>query len=524
MATAMTKPEEDIRLKMLNAFMTCPHRDTEGIKGIHKTLQEKDPLFYAHLGSWYYKHGDLRNHNEVFASLLSTDPYIDNREVGLALFREHAVFMKRKILGFIEGKKVKIREKTGKKIKVGKKTVDEVKITQKFVGLGKTPPTSFRKERERYLRWLEASPEKFDAVAMRNFNDLKALYASGRNGVKPGTRAQQILFEGKYPEDSKLNIFKKITEAKKPDEQAKMIVENKIPYTIAVGLIEKVTPSVLVALVNAMSPQELINNIASLQEKGAFDNPDLKKMIEAKLEKAKTSKNVATLKSKVAVDTNRVKDEGIIDKLNQVADTQVKKGGAIKIPTAIFVDRSGSMEEAIKVGKKLAAMVSGAMEADLHVVAFDNSAAEVVATDKTMTSWEKAFAPIRANGGTSIGCALDFLIRKKVVTEQIVVITDEDENAAPYFHEVFPKYEKTMGVTPHVVVINVNDKDGRAFGVNHKFTTLLKTAGITYDVYKPEKADYYGLPGLIPMLARKSKLDLVYEVMDTPLLVRKEYK
>ena len=35
------------------------------------------------------------------------------------------------------------------------------------------------------------------------------------------------------------------------------------------------TPTVLLALIERMSPQELINNIASLTKRGAMENPDL---------------------------------------------------------------------------------------------------------------------------------------------------------------------------------------------------------------------------------------------------------
>jgi arsenate reductase-like glutaredoxin family protein len=523
----MTK-EEDLRVKILNAFMTCPHRDTDKIAEVHKELREKDPLFYSHLASWYKKHGELRDHLELFSAFLSTDPYQPNREVGLALFREQPPFMKTRILGYIKGKTVKVREKTGKKIEIDggkgkkKKKIDEVKVTEKKVGLGLRLPTAFKTEVRNYLAWLEQDKERFDTVAIRNRNDLKSLYASHGLQIKAGPRAKAILFDKKYPEDSKLNVFKKVSDAKTPEEAAKLIVENKIPYTTAVSLVEKITPSVLVALINAMSPQELINNIASLQERGALDNPDLKKMIDTKLEKAKTAKNVSTLKSKTAKSTGRVTDEEVAKKLDDIADVRVKKTGAIKATTALFVDQSGSMDEAIEIGKRCAALVSGATIADLYVVCFNTAATPLTCSEKTLTGWEKVFKPIHANGGTSIGCALDYMLRRKHAVEQIVVITDEHENTAPFFTEVFKKYVEEMKVTPHIVIINVR-ANATSFHDQILHDSLDK-ARIAYDMYKPENSDYYGLPGLTTLLSRKSKLDLVYEIMDEPLLTRKAFR
>ena len=523
MASQVTAQEDDVRLKMLNTFMTCPHRDTDKVLEVHKELQAKDPVFYAHLACWYLKHGEIRDMQEIFSAALSCDPYLENREVGIALWQQHRPTLKSKILGFIHGKTVKISTKTGKMIKIGGKEVEQRVTTEKKVGLNRSVPTSFRNEVEKYLRWLESDADRFDTVALSNADELKSLYlvTGKRHGIKPSARAQQILFDKKYPPDSKLTVFKKIVTAKTPEEQATMIVENKIPYPIAVGLVEKITPSILVALVNAMSPQEVINNVASLQDKGAYDNPDLKRMIEAKLVKASTSKSVSTLKSKTAKNTGRVQDESIKQKLDEVADKQVKRTGAIKMSTAIFVDKSGSMNKAIEVGKRVASLVSGALEAVMHVVAFDSAAREIHAEGTTLTAWENAFKPVKADGQTSMGVALDYLIRANWPVEQIVIITDEGENQAPRFADVFPKYVAKFGSTPRVIVIHLKSDDGSE---NFVLTQTLKLRSIEFEVFTPKDADYYSLPGLIPFLSRHSKLDLIYEIMDTPLVKRKAYK
>jgi len=505
--------ERDIRLKMLNGFLSCPHRNTDQLKAAHLEVQQADPEFYAHLAAWYFTNGDIRDHKEVFIGCLSCDPYIENREVGLALLRQVPVFLKRKVVGFIKGKKVKLREKTGKKIKRGKKMVDEVNITEKTVGLHKNIPTAFKRDIREYLKWLEEDNDRFDSVALRNANDLKGLYATFK--IPHSERVQNILFKKKYPEDSKLTVFEKISKAETPEIAAKLIVENKIPYTIAVGLVDKITPSILVALINAMSPQEVINNIASLEEKGAMDNSDTKKLIDIKLEKAKTSKGVSALKSKTAQKGGRIKNEETAQKLNDIADIQIKKSGAITASTAVFVDKSGSMSRCIEVGKNVSAMISGATEADLTVVAFDTMAREVKAAEMTLTGWERAFNPIRAHGGTSIGIALHYLINKDITVEQIVIITDEDENNYPRFVDVYKEYTAKFSVTPQIIILRINEG-----GINPVLSRSLTQANIKFDLYEPQGNDYYGLPGLITLLSRRSNLDLLYEIMDTPLPTR----
>jgi len=514
--------EQDIRLKLLNEFLSCPHRDTDKLKSVHLEVQEADPLFYAHLAAWYFKNGDIRDHKEVFVGCLTCDPYLENRETGLALLQQIPVFLKKKVVGFIKGKKVKLREKTGRKIRRGRKTVDEVTIKEATVGLRKNVPSAFKTDIKRYLRWLEEDNDRFDAVAMRNLDDLKGLYASFK--IAPSERAQSILFKRKYPEDSKLTVFEQITKADAPEKAAKLIVKNKIPYTTAVGLVDKITPTILVALINAMSPQEVINNIASLEEKGAMDNPDTKKLVDAKLEQAKKTKNVAALKSKEAQKSGRIKNEETIKKLDEIADVQIKKSGAITVPTAIFIDKSGSMHTCIEVGKNVSALVSGATEADMRVIAFDSMAREITANGNTLTDWENAFNPIRAHGGTSCGIGLHYLMNKGFYIEQIIIITDEDENTRPLFIDVYQEYSQKFNVKPHIVIIRIEETS--SFSSIYRSTELsdsLKRAGIPFDYYKPAGNDYYGLPGLITLLSRKSNLDLLYEIMDTPLPVRRDF-
>lgn len=510
--------EQDIRVSMLNSFLSCPHRDLDKLKGTHLELQKSDPVFYAHLAAWYSKKGDIRDHKEVFVGALICDEYLENRETGLALFREMPVYLKRRVVGFVKGKKIKIRKKTGKKITLNKKIIDAVKIEEKNVGLYKNIPTSFKKDIEKFLHYVELNEDLFDAIALKSANDLKGLYATLR--IAPSERAQGILFNNVRPKDSKLGVFEEIAKADNPTEVAKLIIKNKVPYTVAVGLVDQITPTILVALINSMSPQEVINNYASLEERGAMNNDDTKTLIMGKLEKAKKSKNVSALKSKQAQKTGRVKNEESQQILNDIADAQIKKKGAIKIPTAVFIDKSGSMTKAIEVGKNVSALISGATEAPIYVITFDTMAREIKAKGNGMTAWEEAFKPIRSSGGTSIGSALDYLIRKKYYVEQIIVVTDEGENNHPLFIDVLPKYIKEFKINPTITVIRIKSD---WYGHSNNFSAYLKQAKVEFDYYEPEGSDYYGLPGLIPMLSKNSKLDLLYEIMDTPLPVRKPF-
>lgn len=52
-----------------------------------------------------------------------------------------------------------------------------------------------------------------------------------------------------------------------------------------------------------MTPQEAINNLKSLQTRGAMDHPQVKKLIDSKLEEASKSTRVSAFKAQIAADT-----------------------------------------------------------------------------------------------------------------------------------------------------------------------------------------------------------------------------
>ena len=113
---------------------------------------------------------------------------------------------------------------------------------------------------------------------------LKRLYTLLH--IAPGERAQQILFDDRPPPDSRVAGLKRLAAASTPAEQARAIIESKLPFRVAITVLPEVTPATLEALIDRMSSQELINSMGLLQRRGALDDPNLKALIDLKLEQA----------------------------------------------------------------------------------------------------------------------------------------------------------------------------------------------------------------------------------------------
>lgn len=430
--------ERDIRVQILNSFLTTPHRKLEELAPLHSDALERDPLFYAHLAPWYFEKGEVRDHKTLFVAHLATSEFPEFREVAWMLLQRLAPFEVARV-------------------------VDHSKRV-----IGKTP-RSLRGAIAHYLETRENNVRQFDGAALRARSDLKHLYATLR--LKPGVRAQAILFDEQPPEDSPLAALKRLAKTESADEQAQLILEYKIPYTTAIGSIKHVTPALLVALISAMSPQEVINNMAALKRRGALDDKDVKALIEQKIAESATDKRVSTMKAKKAIEVAQL-DEETERKLTEVTDKRVADKVDIKRPTMLFVDKSSSMTQAIDVAKQLAALVSAVISADFRVYAFDSVAFEVkseVTGDRrpALSDWEQAFKFIKANGSTSIGSALAKMAHDSVYAETIVIVTDEGENTAPYFRDAYSEYVAVMKVAPSVIVVQVG-------GENPSFVTGLQ--------------------------------------------------
>jgi hypothetical protein len=530
----MTMNEQDLRLGLLNTLLTTPHRDLNSTYPVHQEMLKQDPRFYVRMAAWYADEGEVRDHKEMFVVNLSLSDFPGHRDVGLAMLREMPPYQVGRVFDFVKG--ATIRRRVKQSPEPGEGEDDQVRIVTEERGLFRNVPRSMKTEITRYLREREANAAWFDSSVLQARRAMKRLYASLH--IAPSPRAQAILFDDNPPPDSRLYALKVIAQTRTPAEQARAIVDHQIPYRVAASVIKQMTPTVMVALIDRMSPQEVINNMGSLKRHGALDNREVKALIEAKLEQAQTDERVSAYKAKVAAEAAGVSAD-VADKLDAVTEAQIQAKGTITRPTALLIDKSGSMSEAIEIGKRLGAMIAGICEADLFAYAFDSMPYEIevpvklgiidklrdylspeteadsVAEDQavTLADWERALAGIKAGGNTSCGVAVEMMRRNGQMVEQMIMVTDEEENTHPRFVVALQRYREELKADPHVVFVKTR-------GASNYLERACRREKIAYDAYN-FTGDYYALPNLLPLLTRPSKLDLLLDIMAYPLPQRK---
>jgi hypothetical protein len=482
-----TDTEQDIRISILNSLLTTPHRDLDKVIAFHTPIVEKDPIFYGHLGAWYYDKGAIRDHKELFISCLALSNFEGHREAACTMLQDLPPYEVARVIGYIKG--VSVKDKTGK---------------AKVIGLFKNVPRVLKTAVSEYLASLERNPVRFDGAVLSARSALKGLYAGLR--IKHSDRVQAILFDNNPPADSRLSILKAIAKANSA-EQAELFIKHRIPYKTACTMVKEMTPTILLALINAMSSQELINNLNSLKQRGVMDNPDLKALIDSKLKSAKTNTRVSAYKAKVAAEV--VGDAELAETLSSITESRVKASGAINKRTLLAIDKSGSMDKSIEVGKQIAALISTICKEPPVVYAFDTAPFVISSAGTSLSSWEKAFKGIIAQGGTSCGIALDAMTKNGQVVDQIIMVTDQAENQAPFFRDAYIRYSEKIGFKPNVVIVNIPP-------VSTRIEVACRSLGVEYSVFT-FSGDYYSLPNLVPMLSAPSMAELVMEILEYPL-------
>jgi len=468
--------ERDIRLGLMDSLLSPAQGCLAQVAQIHADALELDAHFYGHMACWYQHKGRVRSFREVFVAGLSVSTLTEHREAAWFWLQQLAPHQ----------------------------VAGVVRVAKEHFG---RCPRSLRSAVTHYLREREANPYGFDRAALRQGKALKELYAGLH--ISPDRRAQGVLFSRKPPEGSLSWKVKRLAQSQNPSEQALMILDLRLPFPVAVGLVRSLTPSVLAALVEVMTPAEVMNHLKMLEARGALTHPELRQRVEEKLAEARQDRRVSDYRGLMASEV--VSDDKIHHQLQQVTQQRLVAQGQILRSTALLVDKSSSLTEAIEVGKRVAALTAGLMKegVSLQVLVFDTVARPILCAGTSVADWTQAFKAVEAQGATSIGSPVAWLRANRVLVEQLVVVTDEEENTSPYFVDQLELYAREMGVRPEVTLVKVGSASAH-------LEKQMRQHQWPFDTYC-FTGDYFSLPNLVPMLTRPGRLELLMEILSTPL-------
>jgi len=363
----------------------------------------------------------------------------------------------------------------------------------------------------RYIKSREQHRQWWDKTALQHRKSMKALYALYH--IKPNKRAQDVLFKKLKPKGSVFEALKNL-KSMKADEAAGTILNFSIPFNIAIGAIPdlKDKPDIALALIERMTGNELITNTNMLKRLGVFENPTLKSAYDSAISRMSKDKKVGTLKATRAKEF--VTDKKAKAKLKQVEEQQLAKLGGIEGDWLVLGDKSGSMEKGIELAKMIAGLIAQQVKGKVHLVFFNDQPTYFDVSGMDYAEICEITKRQRADGMTSVGVGLDYLIKKGEIINGIAIATDGAENRSPLFHDAYRKYANLHGMEPPVYIFEI--KSGM-WGCSNTVTPCCERAGILAETFNMENVDFYSLPNVIKTM-RTSRYTLVEEIMEVPLL------
>lgn len=180
-----------------------------------------------------------------------------------------------------------------------------------------------------------------------------------------------------------------------------------------------------------------------------------------------------------------------------MSQADARAGGAKVRPTALLIDKSGSMHEAIEVGLRLGPLIARASPAGLYAYAFDVIPYPIEGVNGNPATWEKALAGMTPGGSTSCGVAIEMMRRRRQRVEQLVMVTDEDENTEPFFLEALRGYAREMELLPRVLFVKTR-------GAGTRLEAQCLRSKIAVQTYQ-FTGSFHDLPELLPMLVRPGR-------------------
>lgn len=455
-----------------------PHGKLTEYLPIGMVASQEDPEFLSHLIAWNRHKGQVRDSKvalPVFMLGSSVPEFRENAQAHLATLDPRSLI---KAMNF----------------------ANEIKAPGRR--------QSMRKLVHRYLEALERNWARWERTTVQHRNSIFTLY--GRSHYKAQLPMAGMVLRGEYPEQSTFAAIQKLKDMA-PMEVAGAIMGRKIPFLVARGALGAriKDPDILMALIERMSPTELVTNMKWLEELGVKTVPALRAALEQALTKASGSM-ANMLKTSVAVE--EVEDEGIKEQLKGLQERQIQKHSGIDGDWLVLGDMSSSMNSCIETARHIAGTLAKFVKGQVDLVFFNTAPRHIDVTGKSYEEIAGLTKHINAQGGTSIGCGLDWALKGKRTYGGIAIVSDGGENHNPWFVDVYGQYVKQMDVEPTVYFY-------RMAGDPDAFTPMFKDRRVdvqTFDLSK-SAVDYYSIPQIVQTM-RTNQYSLIDEIMAVPLL------
>jgi len=236
------------------------------------------------------------------------------------------------------------------------------------------------------------------------------------------------------------------------EEKARLIMEGKLPHEVVTGAggLDKDCWRALVPQLPALA---LLRNLNTLSRHGVLDGA--RELITSKLTNEEVLRSAKIFPFQFLKAFKVVDSPWVRDILRQSVEITAKNIPSIEGKTAIFLDTSGSMDgDFILIGAVFAFSLFKKTNGKCVFWLFNTSVYEAQPSlvDSILSQAER----IRAYGGTNTGAPIELLTKKKILVDNIVMITDEQQNEGNLFYKGLKRYRAKVNKNAKCCVIDVS--------------------------------------------------------------------
>lgn len=500
--------EVDRRIALMSTLTKVPHGDLNKAWAIHSPEVKSDPYFYERLATWMIRESDIPRDLKVVAiAALFESNDEECRKTAAGLLWEIEPYMIYRVVRFIVGyhekpKSARLRPKPPKG-----QTLPKAKKTEVIGRFNKNPSRYLKTEVTKILRSLEKNHYRWDRFFLNDREALEGLYTLLH--IKPSEYAQASLFKQKTPNGRVYNppaesvawAIQQLNFELSNEEKLELIAKYSIPDKVASSFGIPITPAALGVMVDNMTPNGVVERVDWFKSVGAYDIPEVKKAIIAKINAAKTSERVSTGRMYTK---ETVADTEVAAAVTNVQAERIRKITRLFGDTLFAVDVSGSMLMHLPDVVLLAAQIAQAGEN--VITAFFSVETRVFSTVPSSVDEARRVLGTSVNSMTSYGSPIAYLNRKGLAVARVIFVGDGVENEFPRFIDEMRKYLKNHAA-PVVTIIKPPGT------YNRVIEDSCRQLGLDVTVWDWQKDDT-GLSALLQVLSRKTAYDLYQEIID----------
>ncbi|CAM3508757.1 MULTISPECIES: TROVE domain-containing protein [Saccharibacillus] len=280
----------------------------------------------------------------------------------------------------------------------------------------------------------------------------------------PTDERQRALFrylrghETTLAELPQIAAVERLKQAGQDKERVRLIREGRLPYETVTGAITA-NKRIWEALLYQMPLFALLRHLNMLDREGLLERPQHLRYVVERLSDAEALRKSKILPLRFATAYDQVKHPVVKEALAQAVDLTFESLPKLPGRTAILLDISGSMDgEYLRTGSVFALALYKKTGGSSIFLTFDDRVHDPKPSRQAGILLQAS--RIRARGGTDTGAPIRRLTELREHVDQIIIITDEQQNDGSPFYTELRRYRSSINREAKAFVVDLSPYRG----------------------------------------------------------------